>query len=339
MTALTVIAPDRRPDTTTIKPLDWYDYILVSFSGGKDSIALALGLLKKGALPRRIILMHQHVDGEPGGDIPFMDWPCTESYCRAVAKALDLRLLFQWRHGGFEREMLKKDAMIAPVSFELLDGGIGTAGGKRGKISTRRLFPQVSADLSVRWCSSSLKIGVASIAISNEPRFKGKRLLYLSGERRQESTARSKYAEMECHKTSTQSRRVDHWRMVIDWSEQQVWDIMREYRVVPHPAYRLGWGRVSCLACIFGQADQWASVRRIAPDLFDKIARYEVEFGKTIHQGKSVVQLANAGKPYPQCEDTELVKLALSRGYPVEQALTEAWSLPAGAFKRCGGPT
>ena len=25
---------------------------------------------------------------------------------------------------------------------------------------------------------------------------------------------------------------------------------------MPHPAYRLGWGRVSCLACIFGQADQ-----------------------------------------------------------------------------------
>ena len=84
-------------------------------------------------------------------------------------------LTFQWRHGGFHREMLKCNAKTAPASFEYLGGGIGTAGGVRGKVSTRRLFPQVTADLSKRWCSPSLKIDVASIAI-NEPRFRGKRL-------------------------------------------------------------------------------------------------------------------------------------------------------------------
>ena len=123
-----------------------------------------------------------------------MDWPCTEGYCRAFAKATGMRLLFQWRHGGFHREMLKSNAKTAPVSFEYLCGGIGTAGGVRGKVSTRRLFPQVTADLSKRWCSPSLKIDVASIAINNEPRFRGKRILFLSGERRQESAARSRYA-------------------------------------------------------------------------------------------------------------------------------------------------
>src|SRR5262245_29094956 len=44
---------------------------------------------------------------------------------------------------------------------------------------------------------------------------------------------------------------------------------------MPHPAYHLSWARVSCLACIFGQADQWVSVRPIAPDLFNGIAQYE----------------------------------------------------------------
>jgi hypothetical protein len=220
---------ERRPNTTTVRDLDWYDYFLVSFSGGKDSIALALSLLKKGVPANRIRLMHQHVDGTPGVDQPFMDWPCTESYCRAFSSALGMPLTFQWRHGGFHREMLKCNARTAPVSFELLDGDTGTAGGVRGKIGTRRLFPQVTADLSKRWCSPSLKIDVAALAITNEPRFKGKRLLFLSGERRQESAARSRYAEMERHRTHTRSRHVDHWRMVIDWSEGQVWDILREY--------------------------------------------------------------------------------------------------------------
>ena len=339
MFALPIVDKARRPNTTTIRDLDWYDYFLVSFSGGKDSIALALSLLKKGVAKERIVLMHQHVDGEPGMDRPFMDWPCTEGYCRAFAKATGIRLLFQWRHGGFHREMLKQNARIAPVSFEYLGGGIGTAGGVRGKVSTRRLFPQVTADLSKRWCSPALKIDVASIAINNEPAFKGKRLLFLSGERRQESAARSRYAEMEQHRTHTKSRHVDHWRMVIDWNEEMVWSVMREFNVMPHPAYRLGWGRVSCLACIFGLADQWASVRLIAPDLFSRIAQYERDFGKTIHKGKSVVDLANKGTPYPDCYKPELVALAMSRDYPVPLALTDNWTLPPGAFKRCGGPS
>jgi 3'-phosphoadenosine 5'-phosphosulfate sulfotransferase (PAPS reductase)/FAD synthetase len=339
MIALPVVAKDRRPNTTTVQDLDWYDYFLVSFSGGKDSVALALSLRKRGVPANRIILMHQHVDGEPGVDQPFMDWACTESYCRAFAQATGMRLLFQWRHGGFHRELLKENARIAPVSFEYLDGGIGTAGGVRGKVGTRRLFPQVTADLSKRWCSPSLKIDVASIAINNEPRFRGKRILFLSGERRQESAARSKYAEMEQHRTHTKGRHVDHWRMVIDWTEEEVWNIMREYRVICHPAYYLGWGRVSCLACIFGQADQWASVRLIAPDVFSRIAAYERNFGRTIHQGKSVVDLADRGRPYPECHNPEVVGLAMGRSYPAHLVLTDNWTMPAGAFKQCGGPS
>ena len=114
----------------------------------------------------RIILMHQCVDGEPGVDQPFFNWPCTEGYCRAFSQGTGMRLLFQWRHGGFHRELLKENAMTAPVSFEYLDGGIGTAGGKRGKVGTRRLFPQVTADLSKRWCSPALKIDVATARLS-----------------------------------------------------------------------------------------------------------------------------------------------------------------------------
>jgi hypothetical protein len=109
--------------------------------------------------------------------------------------------------------------------------------------------------------------------------------------------------------------------------------------VSPRALNRLGWGRVSCLACIFGQGDQWAGVRLIAPDLFDRIAQYERDFGRTIHQGKSVVDLANQGTPYPECHHQELVALAMRRDYPAHLALTDRWALPAGAFKRCGGPS
>jgi hypothetical protein len=42
MFALPIVGKDPRPNTTTIRDLGWYDYCLVSFSGGKDSVALAL---------------------------------------------------------------------------------------------------------------------------------------------------------------------------------------------------------------------------------------------------------------------------------------------------------
>ena len=86
-------------------------------------------------------------------------------------------------------------------------------------------------------------------------------------------------------------------------------------------------------------ADQWASVRQIAPDLFNHIARYEVDFGKTIHKGKSVLDLANKGTAYPECDNEELVALAMGRDYPTQLALTDNWTMPAGAFRHCGGPS
>ena len=52
-----------------------------------------------------------------------------------------------------------------------------------------------------------------------------------------------------------------------------------------------------------------------------------------------MTQLADKGTPYPACKDAALVALAMGQTYPVEAILTDAWELPAGAFKHCGGPT
>ena len=332
----------RRPDTTSLLPLEQYDLAIVSFSGGKDSLAMLLNLLELRVPRDKIQLWHQHVDGEPGVELNgFMDWPCTASYCRAIAKGLGVRILFQWKHGGFEREMLRENNLTAPVSYEQQDESIGTSGGKRGKLSTRLKFPQVSADLSVRWCSAYVKIDPCAMAIAGDPALKNSRILFLTGERRQESTARSRYAEFERHRCTNNARRVDQWRMVIDWTEQQVWEIIRRWRIVPHPAYRIGFSRVSCMACIFGMADQWASVRQVAPAKFARILEYERRFGISIKKGRTLEDQADAGSPYPECYDDDLVALAMGHQYPENLAFVsdgQEWQLPAGAYRRGGGP-
>src|SRR5689334_1089510 len=84
------ITPAHKPDIRTLLPLDKYDKILVSYSGGKDSTALVLDLLERGIDRGRVQLWHQDVDGEAGTDEPLVDWPCTRSYVRAVGKALSV---------------------------------------------------------------------------------------------------------------------------------------------------------------------------------------------------------------------------------------------------------
>ena len=84
------------------------------------------------------------------------------------------------------------------------------------------------------------------------------------------------------------ARHVDRWRPVHGWSETQVWALIERYRVNPHPAYRLGWGRVSCAACIFGNANQWASLQALDSDKFERVAVAEEHSGKTIQRKRSI---------------------------------------------------
>lgn len=325
----------------TSHEVNQYDHILIAFSGGKDSLATLLHLIDLGVDLSKVELWHHDIDGREGSTL--MDWECTRDYCRKVAEAFNIPIYYSWKVGGFEREMLREDAYTAPVRFETPGGKVQeTKTVKNPKfLNTRRMFPQTAASLSVRWCSSYLKIMVCQAAINNQERFQGKKTLVVTGERAEESASRANYKEFEPHKSDNREgkkvqRHVDHWRPVHSWSEEQVWEIIERYKVNPHPAYRLGWGRVSCATCIFGSANQWASIREINREKFEKIAGYEDAFGKTIHRKLSVRDQADKGKPY-ETMSQEDIKAALSHEFN-EPIILENWKLPAGAYGESCGP-
>src|SRR4051794_30693557 len=246
---------DEPGDGFHLLPLDQYDIIAVSYSGGKDSLACLLHLLELGVPRSKIELHHNDVDGH--GE-PLMDWPCTSSYAKATGEALGIPVVFSWREGGFVREMLRDNSPTAPVSYER-DGKRVTLPTVRATPGTRLKFPQVSADLSVRWCSAYLKIDPFARVLNNEAAYQGKKILVVTGERGEESPGRAKYAQAEEHRCNSKNRLVHQWRPVLDWSEKQVWDVIERWRVRPHPSYSLGFSRTSCLPCIFSNEDQWAS--------------------------------------------------------------------------------
>ena len=312
--------------------LSSYDHIIVAFSGGKDSLACVLHLLELGADSSKIELWHHDVDGREGPRL--MDWPVTPDYCRKVAAGLGLPLYFSWKQGGFEREMLRSGTPTAPTFFETPEG-LRQAGG-RGPAGTRRKFPQVSADLKVRWCSAYLKIDVGAAALRNQDRFTGSRTLFVTGERAEESAARSRYKTFEPHRTHGTKRHVDQWRPIHDWPEADVWRIIERWSINPHPGYRLGWGRLSCALCIFGNRDQMTSAAIALPCQAKRVSDYERDFGLTIKRNESVAQSAARGQAYKM--DAATLRSARSETFE-EPVFLDNWILPAGAFGDNNGPS
>jgi hypothetical protein len=73
----------------------------------------------------------------------------------------------------------------------------------------------------------------------------------------------------------------------------------------------------------------------LPPRKFEKIARYEEEFGITIDRKKSVREMADEGTPYDM--DPATIKEAISEKWTGPVFLRD-WQLPQGAFRKSGGP-
>lgn len=336
----------KKKTPTDILPPEYYDKIIVSDSGGKDSLACLLHVLEKtddALLDRvrpRIELWHQDVEGE--NPDPIMDWPCTMDYVTATANSLNLTLVTSWRDGGFMREMNRQDETTAGVTY-VRDGQRVHLPNVRGIRGTRGKFPQKTSDLSVRWCSAALKIDVAARVLANDPACQDQKILFITGERAQESGARANLLPAEVHRASTRKRVVTHWRPILHWKEDEVWRIIQRWRIRPHPAYLIGFGRVSCMACIFADKDQWASIRLLAPERFQKLVLKEEAVGVTIDRRLSLPMQADLGTEFVSAAPERWKRIALGQERFTPEMFflptAERWTTPPGAYKRCSGPT
>lgn len=311
--------------------IDNVDRFIVAFSGGKDSVAMVLMLLDLGVPNEKIHLHHHDVDGE-GGNL--FDWPCTKSYCEHFAEVLDLKLIVSGREGGIRREIMRENEGLQDVYYYHPDTGERVVLKSRKGSSTRRKFPAVAADLRTRWCSSVAKIDVLSRVIVDLYPKKGTYWI-LTGERRQESNARSKYKDHEDYRANTQTRKAIQIRPIIDWDETQVWDIMKRWGIVPHPCYYLGWSRCSCQICIFSSANLWATNEQIAPEKIGKIASIEDNIEHTMYNKKTILQKVLDGMSIAGSSENfdSWAKIAMNEVYTGEIKVGSlAWKLPAGAY-------
>ena len=120
---------------------------------------------------------------------------------------------------------------------------------------------------------------------------------------------------------------------------------MKRYKVQPHPAYDLGWGRCSCQICIFSSPNAWASNNEISPDKIDRIEEIENDIGHTLRhenvKGKispiSIKQYMKDGKTFldPVLVEKWKDQILGEFNAPI---IVENWQKPAGAssLENCG---
>lgn len=350
-------------------PLEMYDLVIVLISGGKDSIACYYKLLELGVPKSKIEFWHHDIDG--GHPSRTMDWRCTANYIRSFAEAEQIPLRVSWRKNGFFGELYRIGASelieyVDPETGEIYQcppskkymecqklkvAGISEMENKLAEFGYRMKFPMKSGDLSRRWCSAYLKIMVADTVLRNMNSVAANltktrmdiKLLIVSGERRGESVGRSKYNEIEIHRTNAVSkhhRTVHQWRPVIDYSEKDIWEVLKRHKVNPHPCYRAGWNRCSCAMCIFSTPQLFAGIRELYPKEYALLCQDEKVLGFTLDNHCDLETYIGSADSCVYHGDKEAIQSLLTGEFPVESVyVKDKWKYPVGAFHgAAGGP-
>ncbi len=230
--------------------------VAVGVSGGKDSQAAALKTFAyldsvghKG--PR--ILVH--------ADLGSVEWNDSFRICRELADHLECDLIVVRRKGGGLMERWESRWVSSQTRYELL--------------STVTLVPCWSTP-GMRFCTSEQKTKVIFAELNQ--RFKGQKVINVTGVRRDESAARARQSVADLDKTG----RIWTWRPIIDHSVEDVFALIDESGLEPHPAYRVfGMSRVSCRWCIMSSlADMTAAAQQTeGHDLYRRMVRLEINSG------------------------------------------------------------
>ena len=340
-------------------PLEEYDLIVVLISGGKDSVACYLKLLELGVPKERIEFWHHDIDG--GHPSRRMDWKCTQNYVKALADAEGIKLRVSYRVNGFFGELYR---IGASEPIEWIDPDTG--GVRQCKLSSNYLkckelkeqateemeellkkygyrmkFPAKGGTHSGRWCSGNLKAAVQDSVTANlEKTKRDKKILIVSGERRGESAGRSKYNEIEIHRTNAEAkahRIVHQWRCCIDYSEKDVWELLKRHHINPHPCYRIGWNRCSCMMCIFSTPRLFAGVKELFPDDYAALRHDEEVLGFTLDNKKNLDEFIGDTQSCVCWKDKAAIHSILTGEFNTDDIYTNDWNYPVGAFHGADG--
>ncbi|NMD86718.1 phosphoadenosine phosphosulfate reductase family protein [Victivallis vadensis] len=253
---MSIYLPGLEPPEYNARDLQLYDLILVSISGGKDSIAAAL-LVREAAERCGVLHRVRLVYADTG-----MEWTDCPEHVTRVAERLGLPL-----HTVRPRVPLPERIR---ERFGVLSGGNG--------------WPS----LQCRYCTSFSKTKPID-KLLRELSPTGA-VLQVTGERREESEHRAALPAFgRIDRLSPDGKRAVYgWRPVIDFREADVWAAARSTGIEPHRCYSAGCSRLSCVGCILASNRDLAIQYEQQPETIEKLIKLEQDTGFTVKPEKSI---------------------------------------------------
>lgn len=251
--------------------LSEWDVILVNSSGGKDSQTMlrqvVLAADASGVSRSRIVVAH--------ADLGRVEWNGSKELARKQAEAYGVKFRTMKRPQG-----------------DLLT-----------HIEARGRFPSPKS----RYCTSNHKrgqIGKIITALDRERRTGDTfSVLNCMGLRAHESPARRRKSSFSRNRYySTLSRTVWDWLPIHRWTDEMVWQDIRESGVRHHEAYDIGMPRLSCVFCIYAPKPALVLAARHNPTLLDDYVAVEERVGHAFKVDLSMADIKRTAESDDEIE-------------------------------------
>lgn len=234
---------------------------VVTFSGGKDSVATWLYLTRELALPNVTCLFsntgheseitYQYLDDlkrDHGLPLEIMQPTLEDFRGELVEEKIRERMSVaygpEWLDPAF-------DVWSQPLDMERL--GV-----------LKRRFPSSMA----RFCTIHLKVLPMARWMKTN---RDQETILVTGVRAQESLARAERTTW----TRDQPTGCMMWLPIHKWTHEQVFELHRKHGVPPNPLYLAGMSRVGCWPCIMCRKSELAAMAQRFPEVFDRLLAME----------------------------------------------------------------
>jgi 3'-phosphoadenosine 5'-phosphosulfate sulfotransferase (PAPS reductase)/FAD synthetase len=137
-----------------------------------------------------------------------------------------------------------------------------------------------------RYCTSACKRDPYDKFIRTLP---NERILHVTGERKEESRNRSTLPEHEIEtRLVTHKRSVEHWRPMLDFSEDDIFAITARSSLPLHPAYHYGLTRMACMFCVLARASELRIAAKHHPAIAERFLQLEKSINHKFTNNKSL---------------------------------------------------
>ena len=180
----------------------------------------------------------------------------------------------------FSEKMAKKrEKLIANGEQNRADGLIVSGNPFLDMCVLKGRFPSTK----VRFCTKDLKLEPLK-KFYKSLLLDGKTVISWSGERAEESLARSKKPIKEVL-FKTDDGIVYTYRPLLRWKEQDCFDMLKRYGIKPNPLYAQGFNRVGCFPCVMCRKGEIKMINELYPEVFERLAQWEKAVAKTSKSG------------------------------------------------------